>query len=72
MCWETGYEALCSLDDSADGMLTGTELEKLALWRDVNVIGVSEAGEATRVEGNGIVALSYRHVVVSEKDSTGP
>ena len=45
-------------------------MEKLALWRDVNVNGVSEAGEVTRLEGNGIEALSCRHVVVSEEDST--
>jgi hypothetical protein len=70
MFWETGYDALCSLDDSGDGMLTGAELEKLALWRDVNINGVSEAGEVMPLERHGIEALSCRHVVVPDEDST--
>ena len=67
--WENGYDALCSLDDSGDGMLTGTELQHLALWRDANINGISEPGEVTPVNAHGIVALSCRHTVVPEEDS---
>jgi hypothetical protein len=69
MFWENGYDALCSLDDSGDGMLTGGELQQLALWRDRNNNGVSEAGEVTPLDNHDIVALSCQHTVVREEDT---
>jgi hypothetical protein len=62
--WENGYQALATLDDNADGQLTGTELRHLALWRDANANGISEAGEVTPVSAAGIVALSCKYNVV--------
>ena len=63
--WENGYQALATLDDNADGQLTGAELRHLALWRDANANGISEAGEVTPVSAAGIVALSCKYNVVS-------
>ncbi len=62
--WENGYQALATLDDNADGQLTGAELRHLALWRDANANGISEAGEVTPVSLAGIVALSCKYNVV--------
>ena len=70
MFWKNGYDALCSLDDSGDGTVSGSELKHLALWRDANINGISEPGEVTPVDAHGIVALSCRHIVVSDEDST--
>jgi tetratricopeptide (TPR) repeat protein len=68
MFWETGYDALSALDDNHDGKLTDKELIGLALWRDVNGNGVSEAGEVKPLPEYGIVSLSCR----SERDPNHP
>ena len=70
MFWENGYDALCSLDDSGDGRLTGSELKHVALWRDADIDGVSDAGEVTSLTSHGIIALSCRHIVVHDEDSS--
>jgi hypothetical protein len=56
--WRDGYEALRSLDDNGDGILSGEELRGLALWRDENGNGISEPGEVTPIEAFGITSLS--------------
>jgi hypothetical protein len=56
--WKNGYEALSSLDDNHDGMLTGAELEGLAAWQDVNGNGVSDPGEVTPLRALGVEGLS--------------
>lgn len=56
--WDTGYDALSALDDNHDGILTGRELEGLALWHDANGNGSSEPGEVRPLSSYGIVALS--------------
>jgi hypothetical protein len=61
MFWPNGYEALCSLDDNADGELRGAELNGLALWHDRNQNGRSERGEVRTVQEHGVVALSCTH-----------
>lgn len=61
MFWDNGYHALGSLDDNGDGLITGAELEGLALWHDKNANGVSEPGEVVPVTDHDIVALSYAH-----------
>ena len=58
--WNNGYEALATLDDNADGQLSGEELRHLALWRDANGNGISEPGELTLLSDAGIVALSCK------------
>ena len=58
--WNDGYEALDTLDDNADGQLSGAELQHLALWRDANGNGISEPGELTSLGKAGITSLSCR------------
>ena len=58
--WNNGYEALATLDDNADGQLSGSELQHLALWRDANGNGISELGELTSLGNAGILSLSCR------------
>ncbi|MBY0461267.1 MAG: hypothetical protein K2V38_28415, partial [Gemmataceae bacterium] len=43
--WDNGYDALAALDDNHDGVLTGKELDGLALWQDANGNGVCDPGE---------------------------
>lgn len=58
--WSDGFEALRALDDNRDGELTGGELGGLALWRDENRNGVSDAGEVIPANVHGIAALAVR------------
>ena len=66
--WNTGYDALQVLDDDRNGVLRGDELAGLAVWRDVNVDGVSQAGEVHSLAALGIVELATKHVVEDEND----
>ncbi len=56
--WDNGYEALRSLDDNGDGILTGEELAGLALWHDKNGDGVCDPGEVQPLSYFGIVGIS--------------
>jgi tetratricopeptide (TPR) repeat protein len=58
MFWDNGYEAMHALDDNGDGMLTGRELDGLAVWVDGNANGVCEPGEVKTLAELGITALS--------------
>jgi hypothetical protein len=58
--WTDGFEAMRSLDDNRDGELAGAELGGLALWRDQNSNGRSDAGEVAPVAEFGVVALAVR------------
>jgi hypothetical protein len=60
MFWSNGYDALSSLDDNADGRLTGKELQGLALWHDGNGNGICDPGEVKSLADWGIVGLSCR------------
>src|SRR5215813_9988534 len=68
MFWNNGYEALRSLDDDGDGVLTGEELKGLAIWRDVNGNGVSEKNEVQTLAYWGIIAVSGQYA----SDSNNP
>jgi len=59
--WNNGYEALSALDDNGDGVLSGHELEGLALWHDRNTNGVSDPGEVQTVESWGVQSLSCHY-----------
>jgi hypothetical protein len=63
MFWENGYHALSALDENADGLLKGKELEGLAIWHDANGNGISEPGEVQSLSFHGIVGLSCRFVI---------
>lgn len=59
--WNNGYNALSALDDNGDGILSGHELEGLALWHDRNANGVSDPGEVQPVQSCGIESLSCHY-----------
>jgi hypothetical protein len=56
--WSDGFEALRALDDDGDNELTGAELTGLALWRDADSDGVSDAGEVQPLAAHGVIGLS--------------
>ncbi len=56
--WSDGYQALAALDDNGDGELSGAELRGLAVWRDANGNGISDAGEVTPFEETQIAGVS--------------
>jgi hypothetical protein len=56
--WPDGYQALAALDDNGDGVLSGAELNGLAIWNDLNSNGVSDPGEVIPVEALGIRSIS--------------
>lgn len=58
--WDTGYDALGTLDDNSDGVISGNELTGLALWHDRDADGISDLGEVTPVGAHGVVSLGYR------------
>jgi hypothetical protein len=60
MFWRDGYQALSALDDNGDGVLTGRELDGLAIWHDANGDGICDPGEVRPLSHFGIVALSCR------------
>jgi hypothetical protein len=66
--WSTGYDALASLDDNRDGVLTGDELRGLAIWNDANGDGVCDPGEVRPLSDYGITAVSCRF----ERDPAHP
>ena len=59
--WDNGYQALAALDDNGDGILSGEELNHLAVWVDRNGDGVVQPGEVKTLAELDIVALSCRH-----------
>jgi tetratricopeptide (TPR) repeat protein len=66
--WDNGYQALRLLDDDGDGLLTGKELDGLAIWHDANGDGVCDPGEVKPLSAYGIVAVSVR----CERDESHP
>jgi tetratricopeptide (TPR) repeat protein len=59
--WGNGYDALASLDDNGDGVLAGSELDRLSLWQDANSNGISEPGEVRPVSAWNIVTIDTAH-----------
>ena len=58
--WGNGYEALALLDTNDDGMISGRELDALALWFDKNRDGISQPGEVKPLSALGVVAIYYK------------
>ena len=58
--WDHGYQALQTLDDNHDGVISGAELNDLAIWCDLNGDGICDPGEVRPLSAYGIVALSCR------------
>jgi tetratricopeptide (TPR) repeat protein len=66
--WDNGYQALRTLDDDGDGILSGKELDGLAIWHDANGNGVCDPGEVRPLSDYGIVAIDCR----SQRDPNHP
>lgn len=60
--WDNGYQPLRALDNDGDGFLSGSELNGLALWHDVNGNGVSDPGEVKSLKEWNITKLSCQYV----------
>lgn len=58
--WKNGYDALAALDNDGNGRLTGRELDGIAIWRDENGNGVSDAGEVKPLREWGIGSIDTR------------
>ncbi len=58
--FDSGYEALATLDDDGDGALRGSELDGIVVWFDRDSDGVSDEGEVVAVQSLGIEWLSCR------------
>lgn len=57
--WNNGYEALKTLDQNNDGVLSGEELNTLALWFDKNSDSISANGEVVEVASIGIKKIYF-------------
>jgi hypothetical protein len=66
MFWENGYHALASLDDNADGLLTGDELRGIRLWQDRNSDGICDQSEILELSQLGITAMDTRYTNQTE------
>ena len=55
-----GYEALSALDDDGNGWLEGKETKGLAIWRDADGNGISDAGEVLPLAKSGVEALAVK------------
>jgi hypothetical protein len=66
MFWENGYHALASLDDNADGLLTGDELRGIHLWQDQNSDGICDSNEILELSQLGITALDTHYTNQNE------
>ena len=55
-----GFNALRALDSDADGRLTAADaaFTELAIWKDADQDGVTDAGELSSLSDNGVVALN--------------
>lgn len=62
MFWGNGYQALAALDNDRNGVLTGRELDGLAIWRDLNCDGISDRGEVRGLVEWGITGISCRSI----------
>lgn len=52
-----GFEALCMLDGTGDGVVEGDELQGIALWHDADRSGASDPTEMMSLESVGIAGL---------------
>jgi len=59
--FEDGFAELATLDIDRDGQLTGTELEGLAVWTDIDSDTVVDDNELQSLEFHGITAMPTTH-----------
>ena len=60
--YNDGYEKLALVcDKDNNSWVEGSELEGLALWRDINSDGICDASEISNLSDYGITAISTKH-----------
>ena len=64
--WSNGYEALAELDLDRNGLVSGDELQPLALWFDRNQNAISEMGEVVPLTETGVTELKTKFTVVDQ------
>lgn len=66
--WDSGYDALATLDLNKDGVLKGLEIAALGLWFDNNQDAVSQPGEVKALADTGIVEVYVRGTRTDERN----
>jgi hypothetical protein len=68
-----GYRALAIFDDDRDNAITSADgiWDLLAIWRDLNHNGISEAGEVAKLDSLGIRAISLNYRESRRRDRYG-
>lgn len=56
-----GFAKLATLDENTDGIISGSELDNLALWKDMNSNAALDDGELFTLADFGIVSFSVSH-----------
>jgi hypothetical protein len=64
-----GYDAMAALDDNADGVLAGAELDGMSVWFDRNSDGRSTVKEVTPLRELGVESIS---VIATTQDGPHP
>jgi hypothetical protein len=70
--FDDGYQALDTLDDNRDGVLSRGELDGLAVWFDRNENGISDNTEVVPVDALQIAAIACRATAVEGHTLTNP
>lgn len=63
--WKNGFEPLRALDRNKDKVLTGKELDNIALWFDSNRSGTADDGEIRDLRAEGVTSLSVANETMS-------
>ncbi|MGE0827814.1 MAG: hypothetical protein AB7O04_00485 [Hyphomonadaceae bacterium] len=69
--WRDGFQVLRALDDDRNGRVDGAELSGLALCRDANGNGMSEAGEVLPIAAHQIESLATQSLATQDLPAQG-
>lgn len=59
--YEDGFDKLALHDFDGDGVVSGDELEGIAIWTDANSNAALDDGEVSSLASHGVVSLSLSH-----------
>ena len=59
--YANGFAKLATLDENTDGIISGSELDHLAIWKDMNSNAALDDGELFTLADYGIVSFSVSH-----------
>ncbi len=68
-----GYEELAKYDENNDGVINASDsiYNKLLLWQDTNMNGVSDTGELSSLADTGVSSINVNYNTVSETVTGG-